>query len=405
MMLTTSEEEKLRRAVGVMVETTPIGIDLEDLDMTGGASWRGDRSPRRTGRRPLVVAMGAAVATLILSVPVVFLGGDGSDVRGPAISPDPVTTVATSPVVANEPLWASYGIDETEIHPEVRDYWALQGSLGSLGDEDGWLCPVKGNFGYAFMAPEESVPDDLVFADLERDEQQRWYRDNGPSCVQPHLLVLLATPDPNLFPASAGMTVWPSTTRFFDLCDPESCGTSAESSDVVIAGQPALLLTHDYGGDHELWWTDVSGVPLYARASGLTGERVVELATAITVDALAHGALIDPAALDDLRVVSSQTRAGVWESGLSRSVVYNIDGAAVAVKTRYDSAFDPTATLAENVTFLELVELSDRFAVWVPEGGNFLSFRLSDWVMVSIEGAPSAQLAIAIADSILEQLK
>ena len=146
-----------------------------------------------------------------------------------------------------------------------------------------------------------------------------------------------------------------------------------------------------------LWWEDPNGVPLAAKASGITRDQLVTLAESITIDPTTHAAAISTPLPAGLQVVDQTPSVGVWQSGLSRTEVYGIDGASVAIGTRFDSSETAYSRYAANVTFLELADLGDTKAVWFSEGGNFHFFETGEGVTVYVEGAPTKEAAAQIA--------
>jgi hypothetical protein len=139
---------------------------------------------------------------------------------------------------------------------------------------------------------------------------------------------------------------------------------------------------------------------MYAETSGLDREQVLELVDSITVDPVTRRATVDTDALGGLEVISEQASVGVWESGYWRYVTYNINGSDVSINTSRDAAFDPYARFAPYVELLSLVEVQNLPAVWGPDNGGFLVFTSAEGVRVSIEGAPSVEEAIAIAEQL-----
>jgi hypothetical protein len=136
---------------------------------------------------------------------------------------------------------------------------------------------------------------------------------------------------------------------------------------------------------------------MYAESSGLSQERVFELVGSMVIDPVTRRAAIQAG---DLHVISDQESVGVWEEGYSRSVVYDIDGIDVQIRTSRNASFDPYARFAPFVEFLGLVEVNDTPAVWIPEAGNFLIFDHGNGVEISVEGAPSLEEAIAVAEQL-----
>lgn len=114
MTLTTHEEEKLRRALALVVATTPMGRDFEKLEevrIKPMAAPRG-RRPSRSG-----VAVVAFAAAVVLMAPITLLltgDGNGATTTPPAGTDQTVPEVAESglPVVSlGDPLWQRTGDD------------------------------------------------------------------------------------------------------------------------------------------------------------------------------------------------------------------------------------------------------------------------------------------------------
>lgn len=78
----------------------------------------------------------------------------------------------------------------------------------------------------------------------------------------------------------------------------------------------------------------------------------------------------------------------------------NIDGASVNFSTGTDSAFNPYDVIARNVEMLQLADVAGTVGVWTPAHGNFLDYRISSSVSVSIEGAPDLTTAATFAGSL-----
>jgi hypothetical protein len=294
-------------------------------------------------------------------------------------------------------------VDDGTIPIVVLDYWALDGTLESVGSEEGWLCPARSNSGYTSVVNNADMPEVLKLGVPGLEPVEIFNRYDGPVCRQPHTLVMLTSTDNEASGSivEAGMTVWPQITRFGDACgdDTEDCvqfvGGPVER--LIVNENPARLQLHSDTGHFDVWWVDASGTPMYAETSGLDREQVLELVGAITVDPVTRRATVDTDTLGDLEVVSDQASVGVWERGYWRYVTYSIGGTDVAINTSRNAAFDPYARFAPLVELLSLVEVQNLPAVWGPDNGGFLVFTSAEGVRVSIEGAPSVEEAIAIA--------
>lgn len=372
-------------------------------DVHQAAEQTSDRPlPDRSQPRSVLVAASAAAFVFVLAVPVVLIRGQGDNGSLSTIaSHEPTATPATTGA-------ADETADTSSVPDEVRAYWALEGTLGSVGNEPGWLCPAKLNVGYSSIVTASDMPAELSVELAGQVPVESYFRDEGPVCNQPPGVVMLAFTDQTGSAATAGMTVYPSVTRFEDTCPPGSCsvaGSPEEGSadpspldDLTINGQPTKLFTH--AGLFQLWWVDPNGVPLYAQASGLTRDQMLILAESTTVDPATHLVDIGAELPAGLQTVEQAPSVGVWESGLSRTDVYDIegtDGTSIAISTRYNSGETPYARYAANVEFLDLADLDGTKALWIPEGGNFLTFKSAAGVHVSIEGALTMEDAMQIA--------
>jgi hypothetical protein len=338
-----------------------------------------------------VVAAVAFVAVLAVATPLLLLGGvDDAETDGetPVITPPAATPETEEP-------------DASEIPTEVRSYWALEGTLESVGDEPGWLCPPKPSVGYTKTAPPSAIPEELTI-DLPSEQSVTYLRDDGPVCHQPPSLVMLAYTNEADSQASAGLAVWPSTTRFEDTCPQETCSIDTESGQpletLTVNEQPARLF--EWENSSKLWWVDPNGVPAYAEASGLSRQDLLDAAKSISFDPSEHTASIDGEMPAGLEVVKQGASQGVWEQGVSQMDVYDIDGTSIAVRGQYDSSQTPHSRYASAVAFLQLTDVDGSPAVWIPEGGNFLVLQRSDNIIVYIEGAVTLEDAVRIAEDI-----
>ena len=285
---------------------------------------------------------------------------------------------------------------------EVAEYWALEGTLESVGGEEGWLCPVRGNLGFTASVEAGEMPRELEVGLPGQEPDMVLNRDNGPSCVQPHLFVMLATSGPESgADYTAGMTVWPQTTRFEDTCGAGCTWVGGTAEELTINAQPARLHI-GFDGHTDAWWFDASGTPMYAETYGLPRDRVLGLINAITIEPSMRRATVDAEALGDLDVVSNQTSVGFWKSGLWRSAVYNIDGSEIAVDTSYDAAFDPRARFAPFIWTSALVDVDDIPAVWADNGAGytFLEFAIDGGVHITISGFLTSHQSVALAEQL-----
>lgn len=346
----------------------------------------------RTG---LVVSMAIAATVLIIGLPALLLSPEpGNDVLTEPFPQTPTSMPESSP--------PETALDQSDIPPQVAAYWALEGTLDSVGDETGWLCPPKPNSGHTSIVPEDQIPTNLKVSLPEETPQQVFNRDAGPICRQPPVLVLMEFADSTRLSASAGVAIWPQQSRWQDLC-PTEADCSFDGGPIItptINDQPAELHTHSQAGAHDLWWFDPNGVPLYAEASGISADQLVEIAEAITVDANTHQATVEGDAIPGFEVVSEEPSVGRWETAYWRALSYDIDGASVQVQTRSDTTFNPHALIARNVDGLELADIGATIGVWTPAHGNLLDYKTNNDVVISIEGAPDLTTAIEIARAI-----
>ena len=199
--------------------------------------------PDRSQPRSVLVAVSAAAFVLVIAVPVVLIRGPGDNgLLSTIASQEPTATPATTGT-------AGETADTSPVPDEVRAYWALDGTLESIGDEPEWLCPAKLNVGFSSIVTASDVPAELSVELAGQAPVESYFRDEGPACNQPPGIVMLAFTDQTGSAATAGMTVYPSVTRFEDTCPPGSCSVaggpeegSADPSpldDLTINGQPA----------------------------------------------------------------------------------------------------------------------------------------------------------------------
>jgi hypothetical protein len=358
-------------------------------DVDAAVATMGERAPQATPPRrlaPVVVLGAAALALLLVGLPLWVL-------RGPPEANPPQGPIATEPTAPP--------VDEGAIPAEVLDYWALEGTLVSVGAEEGWLCPAS-PAGYTSVVADADMPPELRLEIPGREPIAVYNRDDGPACRQPHLLVLLApAAGDSGATAEAGMTVWPRLNRYEDTCPPDVCQPDEGSvEDLVVNAQPAVLLQIE-GGRYQAWWIDESGTALSAKASGLDREQVLELVDSIQVDPATRRASVAEDALGDLEVVSDQASVGVWEDGFWREEQYDVGGANITITASVNTTLDPYARLATSVDGSSLTEVNGIPAVWTPQGdGGFLEFTRSDGVHILIEGPQSMAIAVSVAEQL-----
>jgi len=335
--------------------------------------------------QPAAAFVGVFLAVLMIGLMVVMLRGES------ASSVNPSRQFGTSDSAGTTTL-----IEKGEIPGAVLEYWALEGTLQSVGDEEGWLCPAISNEGYSRLTDPGQMPPELEVSLPGYEPLEVYSRDHGPVCHQPHVLVMLALTDGETLELAvdAGMTVWPQVSRFEDC---EGCTfVGGPVTELTLNDHPARLHLLAETGHISVWWVDPSGTPMYAESSGLDQERVLELVGSIRIDPVTHRARVD--AFQGLQMLSDQESVGVWENGYSRSVIYDIDGNNIQVTTTRNASFNPYARFAPDVEYLELVQVHDRPAVWIPEAGNFLIF--GNGIEISIEGAPTLEEALALAEQL-----
>ncbi|MEE9177436.1 MAG: hypothetical protein V3U46_03305, partial [Acidimicrobiia bacterium] len=257
----------------------------------------------------------------LVGVTVLIALGVSACSNAPAIDIARLESIALDPGLAQ---------DSGEPMAEVLEYWALRGTLESVGEEEGWLCPTRGNVGFSAAIEPSEIPQAFKLILPDRQPSLVLNRDSGPRCVQPHLLVMLAPADTDVGSQYvAGMTVWPQATRFEDICGAGCRWGGGTVEEPTINGQPSRFqLGSD--GHSDVWWFDASGTPMYAETYGLPQDRVLDLINAITIEPNTRRATVDTEALGDLGVVSNQTSVGSWANGVSRSAVYDIDGTEIS---------------------------------------------------------------------------
>lgn len=350
-------------------------------DAHRAAKQQPDRRVSTSGIPRPLIAVAVFALVLVVAVPVVVLQGGGS--AGPS---------AGTPNDRN--------VDTSEIPREVLVYWSMEGNLESIADEPGWLCPPKPSVGYTAVVEASTIPSDLNYELPGQSPVETYLRDDGPTCNQPPALVMLAFIDDSQTDAAAGMVVWPTTTRFENTCPPASCGVDEDATvdSLSINDQPATLKTR--GESLQLWWLDAGGVPLYSEASGISRAELLDAAESINADAASHIVDMTGELPGDMQIMEQQESLGVWEPGYWRMDVYDIDGTSVAVEAKYDSGQTPYSRYASAVSFLDLAEVNDSPAVWIPEGGNFLILEGPNGVLIHIEDAPTNEQAIEIAEAL-----
>lgn len=334
----------------------------------------GERAPKKPRRRfaPVIVLGAAALALVLVGLPLWAISGS-TEAPGTA-----------APTLA----------DEREIPSEVVASSVLDGTLESVGGEEGWLCPVSTGADDTAIVAEADMPPELGLELPGHEPTEVFNRDGGPACRQPHLLVLLGSD------SGAGMTVWPRLNRFEDSCPADVCRPEEGSvEETTVNGQSATL--HQSGTDRfEAWWTDESGTPLYAEASGLERDRILQLIAAVRVDPVTHRASAADDALENLSVVSDQESRGIWQSGYWRATDYDVDGRSLFVDVSFDAAFDAEATYATAVSSTVLSDVEGIPAVWSTDEGGSLTFTVGNGVSVLIGGAGDLATAVEIAEQL-----
>lgn len=374
-------QAELRRALRHLEEQAPPAPELPGLQLE-------EPSQRRWSPARVVVA--GFVVALVLVAPALFI------VRGG----EPSSTQLTSSTAATSTVEATTTTDGP-VSQAALDYWKLEGTLESVGSEDGWLCPAGAAEGYTGVVAESDMAPDLKLAAPGLQLVDVYNRSDGPTCHQPPMLVMLAPTDQAAgIDAVAGVTVWPKLTIFEDTCPPDTCSYEGQVEVPTINGQPARLQYSSETGHYDIWWVDKSGVPLYAETSGLDKQHVLQVVNAIEVDPVTHRATVDEAALGNLVVEVDQASVGVWDTGQWRGVTYDTDAGKISLWTTHDASFSPIARYATFVSDLSLVETGDTQAVWTPEGDRYLDFINDDGVKVSISDAMTIEDAIAFAEQL-----
>jgi hypothetical protein len=373
------------------------------------------RSPSRRGRSkpgPVVAVLAGMALVISIGVPA-MLTTPGNDGVGDAEQSESNGSLPGQSVSATsvddwvEPSISGGQLEEGgPVPPELRAYWALVGTLESVGTEPQWLCPPHPNRGYSFILDAAEVPPELAFELSGHSPVSSGTRDMGPTCEQTPALVLLAWTDQSELEATAGASVWASLTRFEDACPPGSCsfeGRTDHSDGLTVNGRPARLF--EYQGTHELWWVDSDGVPLHGVFSGLSTDEVVSLASEIGVDPDTHLADTPTNLVAGLEVVKREPSVGVWTPTVSHDKTYEIDGTSVHVSARLADALGDASTpytrFTSNVYFPDLIDLDETVGLWIPEGGNYLLFETDKGVKAAVEGAADKDAAVTIAQSLV----
>lgn len=364
-----------------------------DINTAVAVSSSPSESPVRSRRgvlRPLIAA--AAVTLVVVGGPMLFLMSDDSGVD-----------------VGDSGVSESTSFEEAA--PVVKEYWALDGHLDSVGSEEGWLCPVRGPEGYTSIVAPSDVPASLMVDLPGHEAEEEFNRSDGPECHQPATMVLVDFTDSSMQKAESAIAVWPSATRWDDLCL-EGCAFSGDAETPTINGQPALLHTHPGTGSIDLWWIDSSGAPMYAQASGVTSEELTALAGFMTVDLEGHSVGLavlpdsepDPdeeplpevleGLFDRLDHVEITPSVGVWDDGYWRGAAYFSESPGVVITTLFDAAFDPYAMLARSVDHAELVDVNGSVGVLVSDGFDRVTFRRDDGAVVSVDAEAAEENSV-----------
>lgn len=337
----------------------------------------------KTKARPrFAIAVAAFLVVIAIAAPLVLLrGAPGS---GPSV------------------ILSGESFDTSEIPNEVVDYWSKEGTLESVGAESGWLCPVRPTVGYTSEVDPSAIPGELSMALAGSTPVESFFHDDGPLCSQPPSLVMLEFSDDTRTEATAGLTVWPSLARFEDTCPLGDCGAGDNEEGVFVDevsindDGATLSVNRD---SFQLWWVDPNGVPLYAKGSGIPRAELLALAESFEADATTHTVQTTLDGTDGLEIVEQGPSIGVWLQGYSKTDIYEIDGLTISVRSRFDRGLTPLTRYSGGVAVLQLTEVNDSAAVWIPEGGNHLEFELGD-VIVDIQGAANLDQAIALAEDL-----
>lgn len=342
-----------------------------------------DRIPWKARRRPRsVVAIAVCLVVAAIAAPLLLRGGSGA---GPSVILD------------------GDSFDTSRVPAEIVDYWSKEGTLESVAGEPGWLCPVRPSVGFTSEVDPSAIPPEISVVLAGATPIETFLQDDGPLCSQPPSLVLLGFADDSRTEATAGMTVWPSLTRFEDTCPLGVCesgdnGRGDSVEDVSINGEGATLYTS--GESFKVWWVDRNGVPLYAAGSGISVSELLVLAESFEVDTATHIVEVTLDGAEGLEVVEQGASLGVWLPGHSRTDVYDIEGVSVTVRSRFDRDLTPLTRYSGGVSALRLVDVNESSAVWIPEGGNLLEVQQPGGVLVGIQGAADFDQAIALAEDL-----
>ncbi len=441
---THEEREKLRRAFAVLDERTPVAPELDEVVT---APLEPARPTRR--RWPVAaLALGAfAGVVAVIGVAALLAGGDDG-ARPPAVATLPPADFAAveaaaaaavdcidvrggqaataefrddldefvfsvrggsaaSPEIATgcvselyAPVSAAWAATEGRSHPADMPVEASVARrvliLLAAGDEEGWLCPARRGGGYRELRPIGDAPEAVRYlpATAPRGLELAAVRvgDEGPSCRQgPALIVTAPGPDG----PAAGVAVWPETTRFEDVCAAD-CSFDGRVEELSIDGSPARL--HEISGSFEVWWTDGSGVPLRATASGLDQATLLQILG--RMDATPARVEVDPRSLPaGWRVAYDADATGEWRPGYDWRAAYGEGAGAVGVEIRPGAAFHPLAMLVRNVASLQQLEVGGRPAVFIAEHG-ITTIALDDGLIAQVTGVADPAEAAAILASL-----
>ncbi len=342
-----------------------------------------DRLPHRMTRRPSFSVAAAAFVVVVIAIaaPLVLLSGAPG--AGPSV------------------ILSGDSFDTSEVPNDVVDYWSKEGTLESVGTEPGWLCPVRPNVGYTSEVEPSAIPPELTMGLPGSTPVESFFHDDGPLCSQPPSLVMFEFADDTDTEAIAGLTVWPSLSRFEDTCPLGDCGAvdteeGGSVEEVSINGKEATLSVN--GDSFQLWWVDPNGVPLYANGSGILRAELLALAESFEADVTTHTVTTAVDETSGLEIVQQGPSLGVWLPGYSQTDTYEIDGLTISVRSRFDRGLTPLARYSGGVDVLQLTDINDSAAIWIPEGGNLLEFESPGGVIVDVQGAANLEQGIAIAE-------
>lgn len=391
---TENEIADLRRALNTIELQAPTGPDYDDVPIL-------THPTNRRLYRPVLTGLVAAAVVALVMLPALLIGSGGGT-QSEIQNPTPATTSNPSTSAVSPP-------DDNPVQGTgnvlLDEYRALDGTLLSIGSEQGWLCPPRVNIGLIVSdsVAESELPQTLSFSLAGYAPTTTGSRDDGPICNQPPSVVMLAFEDEQTSAGIAGLTITPTLTRFEDFCPPDECQLEGGPSDppleeLIINGSPAWLNT--YLGDIRIWWNDSDGTPLFGEASGLTREQVLDTVGMVHTDIKDRMVEVGGSLPAGLEVVYQEPSIGVWDRGLSLARTFEVDGAQVQISTSFDSSKTPLSWYASNVDNLELVTTGTGDALWISEGGGFLYFTTDGGVSVWIEGLPSKELALQLATNL-----